>query len=107
MVIRLYFKFHRSVYDVLCEIFYFRTTATLLMNIIGPFLHCHSPAEVKEALDSMRDTALGPRVHAILFNKGLANNLPKKILNAIAPPSKSKQQSEKRKILGKMQSVVI
>eukprot|EP00347_Sterkiella_histriomuscorum_P007094 403350279 len=79
-----------SIYDILCEIFYFRTTMIILANIITPFMHCHSPDEAKEALDSMKHEALGPRVHAIIFRKGLVNNLPERVRSVMVPQDEKK-----------------
>lgn len=56
-----------------------------LANIITPFLHCHTPEEAKEALDNMKDDALGPRLHRTIFRKGLVNTLPDKIRKFMVP----------------------
>jgi len=58
---------------------------TLLANIITPFLHCQSPEEAKEALDAMKDSALGPLVHKVIFKKGLINNMPEKLRKVMLP----------------------
>lgn len=62
----------------------------MLANIITPFMHYHSPDEAKEALDSMKDNALGPRVHALIFRKGLVNNLPNKVRSVMVPKDEKK-----------------
>ena len=60
----------RSVFDILCEIFYFRSFFKAIGNILGPFLHCESPEEAKELLNSLRsDTTISPTIHRTLFKK--------------------------------------
>ena len=44
---------------------------TLMSNIISPFIHCHSPQEAKDMLDSMKDNKLGSLAHKIIFKKVL------------------------------------
>jgi hypothetical protein len=58
----------------------------MLSNVITPFLHCQSPEQAKELLDSMKDGKLiSKNVHRILFKKGLVNNLPKKYKKLMFP----------------------
>lgn len=78
-----------SMYDVLCEIFFIRSFTTMIYNVIAPFLHCHSPDEAREVLDSMKENnQLTKKMHKILFTKGLINNLPKKYRNLVMPKDK-------------------
>ena len=60
-----------------------------MANILLPFLKCSSPEEAKEVLDSMKDNALGPRVHRILFQKGLVNNFSDKVKKVMLPEDKA------------------
>jgi len=87
-----------SIYDILCELFYFRTSSILIANIILPFLKCSSPEEAKEVLDCMKDNALGPRVHGILFQKGLVNNFSDKVKKVMLPEDKVALQKLTRNV---------
>ncbi|CDW87549.1 UNKNOWN [Stylonychia lemnae] len=79
-----------SIYDILCELFYIRTFSITLMNVILPFTSCHSPKEVKEVLDSMKEDGLGPKVHGALFRKGLIFNFSEKLQSIMLPADKTK-----------------
>mmetsp|Transcript_6967 Transcript_6967/g.6122 ORF Transcript_6967/g.6122 Transcript_6967/m.6122 type:complete len:91 (+) Transcript_6967:346-618(+) len=44
-----------SFYDVMCELFYFRTFTTMIYNVVNPFIQSSSPEEAKKLLDSMKN----------------------------------------------------
>jgi hypothetical protein len=65
----LMYLIYSSIYDVLCEIFFFRSFMTLLGNVINPFLHCSTPEEAKSMLDNMKDKNIAKSVHKLIFTK--------------------------------------
>ena len=76
----------RSLFDVLCELFIFRSAFRLIMNIITPFLECETREKARSYMSRLkRQKAINNETYKMIFRKGLLNNIPRRYTSFLIP----------------------
>ena len=77
---------YRSFFDVLCEIFIFKSTFRLISNLITPFLECETRKKARHYLLRLRKKhAISPRLYHAIFKKGLLSAIPERYRFFLVP----------------------
>lgn len=72
--------FRRSIFDILCDLWYFPILPKYLKAIIGPFIFKNPPELTVQAFEELH-----PKFKQAVLTKGVINILPNSLKNLLLP----------------------